>query len=287
MGNATERPGAQGPATGEGATANGAPGMGARRFGRVNWLGLYTLIEREVIRFTTIWTQTIMAPLITAGLFLLVFSLALGSRRGDVMGVPFASFLAPGILMMTVIQNAFANTASSLVISKIQGNIVDTLMPPLSPAELVIGYVAGGVLRGFAVAAAVMIVTFPVLGVGIAHPLWAVLFITMGSALLALVGMLAGIVSERFDQMNAITNFIITPLSFLSGTFYSIEVLPGFLRVLTHFNPVFYLIDGLRYGVIGASDSSPVVGALFCGALIIVLGLWTWRWFASGYRLKA
>ncbi len=287
MGNATERSGAQGPATGVRATANGAPGMGARRFGRVNWLGLYTLIEREVIRFTTIWTQTIMAPLITAGLFLLVFSLALGSRRGDVMGVPFASFLAPGILMMTVIQNAFANTASSLVISKIQGNIVDTLMPPLSPAELVIGYVAGGVLRGFAVAAAVMIVTFPVLGVGIAHPLWVVLFITMGSALLALVGMLAGIVSERFDQMNAITNFIITPLSFLSGTFYSIEVLPDFLRVLTHFNPVFYLIDGLRYGVIGASDSSPVVGALFCGALIVVLGLWTWRWFASGYRLKA
>jgi len=282
MGKATQGQDGRGKARKERASE-----MGARRFGRVNWLGLYTLIEREVIRFTTIWTQTILAPLITAGLFLLVFSLALGTRRGDVMGVPFAHFLAPGILMMTVIQNSFANTASSLVISKIQGNIVDTLMPPLSPAELVVGYVAGGVLRGFAVAAAVMVVTFPALGVGITHPLWTVLFITMGSALLALVGMLAGIVSERFDQMNAITNFIITPLSFLSGTFYSIEVLPPFLRSLTHFNPVFYLIDGLRYGVIGASDSSPVVGALFSGALIVVLGLWTWRWFASGYRLKA
>jgi len=262
-------------------------GKGARRFGRVNWLGLYTLTEREVIRFTTIWTQTVLAPLITAGLFLLVFSLALGTRRGEVMGVPFAHFLAPGILMMTVIQNAFANTASSLVISKIQGNIVDTLMPPLSPAELVVGYVMGGVLRGLAVAAAVMVVTFPVLGVGIAHPLWALLFILLGSALLSLIGILAGIISDRFDQMNAITNFIITPLSFLSGTFYSIEVLPPLLQKLTHFNPIFYLIDGLRYGVIGASDGSPVVGALFCGGLVLALGLWAWRWFASGYRLKS
>jgi len=262
-------------------------GKGTRRFGRVNWLGLYTLTEREVIRFTTIWTQTVLAPLITAGLFLLVFSLALGTRRGEVMGVPFAHFLAPGILMMTVIQNAFANTASSLVISKIQGNIVDTLMPPLSPAELVVGYVMGGVLRGLAVAAAVMVVTFPVLGVGIAHPLWALLFILLGSALLSLIGILAGIISDRFDQMNAITNFIITPLSFLSGTFYSIEVLPPLLQKLTHFNPIFYLIDGLRYGVIGASDGSPAVGALFCGGLVLALGLWAWRWFVSGYRLKS
>lgn len=261
--------------------------MGARHFGRINWLGLYTLIEREVIRFVAVWTQTVLAPLITVGLFLLVFVLAIGTRRGDVMGVSFAHFLVPGILMMSVIQNSFVNTASSIVVSKIQGNIVDTLMPPLSPLELVIGYTLGGVLRGFAVAATVMIVTFPILGVGVAHPFWALLFVFLGSAMLALIGLLAGIISERFDQMNAITNFIITPLSFLSGTFYSIDILPPALQTVTRFNPIFYLIDGMRYGVIGASDRSPVYGALFCGALVVVLLLWGWRWFATGYGLKS
>lgn len=261
--------------------------MGARRFGRVNWLGLYTLARREIIRFTSIWTQTVLAPLITAGLFLLVFSLAIGARRGDVMGVSFAHFLAPGILMMTVIQNAFANTASSLVVSKIQGNIVDTLMPPLSPLELVIGLVAGGVFRGVAVAFVVAAACFPVLGLGIAHPIWFLVFLTLGSTLLALVGLLAGIVSERFDQMNAITNFIVTPLSFLSGTFYSIEVLPPMLQKVTQFNPVFYLIDGMRYGVIGISDRPVALGAGYCAALALLLGLLGWHWFRTGYRLKS
>lgn len=261
--------------------------MGERHFGRVNWLGLYTLAEREVVRFTSVWSQTVLAPLITAGLFLMVFDLAIGSQRGEVMGVAYSHFLAPGILMMSVIQNAFANTASSLVISKVQGNIVDTLMPPLSPLELVIGYTLGGMARGFAVALAIALVTFPVLGVGIAHPFWALLFLAFGSALLALIGVLAGIVSDRFDQMNAITNFIVTPLSFLSGTFYSIDILPAALHVAVAWNPIFYLIDGMRYGVIGASDASPVLGALVCGGLTLVLGVWSWRWFSTGYRLKS
>ncbi len=266
---------------------NMATDMGMRRFGRVNWLGLYTLMMREVIRFSSVWSQTVLAPLITAGLFLLVFDLAIGSQRGSVMGVPFSHFLAPGILMMTVIQNAFANTASSLVISKIQGNIVDSLMPPLSPMELVVGYTLGGVARGFAVGLAVMIVCFPVLGLGIAHPIWAVLFLGLASAMLALVGLLAGIVSDRFDQMNAITNFIVTPASFLSGTFYSIDILPPVLQMVTRYNPIFYLIDGMRYAVIGVSDTSPVTGALFCSGLTLVLGVWSWRWFTTGYRLKS
>lgn len=261
--------------------------MGVRRFGRVNWLGLYTLSAREVIRFSSVWSQTIVAPLITAGLFLLVFDLAIGARRGDVMGVPFIQFLVPGILMMTVIQNSFANTASSLVISKIQGNIVDSLMPPVSPLELVLGYTIGGVARGLAVALAVILVTFPLIGTGFAHPLWAALFIVLGSAMLALAGVLAGIVSERFDQMNAIINFIVTPLSFLSGTFYSIDILPPSLIAVTTINPIFYLIDGARYGVIGVSDASPVTGALYCGALTLALGAWSWRWFSTGYRLKS
>lgn len=261
--------------------------MGIRRFGRVNWLGLYTLALREVVRFTSIWTQTVLAPLINAGLFLLVFDLAIGSRRGDVMGVSFAHFLAPGILMMSIIQNAFANTASSLVISKLQGNIVDTLMPPLSPLEMVIGFTMGGVVRGLMVAMAVAIVTFPALGLGIAHPLWVLAFVLLASIMLSLIGVLAGVLSDRFDQMNAITNFIVTPLSFLSGTFYSIQILPPALQNVTHYNPIFYLIDGLRYGVLGVSDRPPVTGALFCTALSALLGLWAWRWFARGYRLKS
>lgn len=261
--------------------------FGDRRFGRTNWLGLATLTQREVMRFWSVWTQTILAPLITAGLFLLVFTLAIGTHRGEVMGVPFAHFLAPGILMMTVIQNAFANSASSIVISKIQGNIVDTLMPPLSPLELVIGYTLGAMARGFAVAIVIAVTAFPILGLGIQHPLWALVFLTLGSMMLSLIGLLAGIASDRFDQMNAITNFIVTPLSFLSGTFYSVEILPPSLHWIANGNPIFYLIDGTRFAVIGASDRDPLTGALICLAINVILAVWAWRWFTTGYRLKS
>ena len=262
-------------------------GMGVRRFGRVNWLGLYTLAGREIRRFLAVWTQTLAAPLVTAGLFLGVFSLALGAGRGEVMGVPFIQFLAPGILMMTVIQNAFANTSSSIVISKVQGNIVDTLMPPLSPLELVLGYMAGGVARGLMVALAIGAVVASVLGMGVAHPLWALVFILLGAALLSVVGIVAAIFANKFDQMAAITNFIITPLSFLSGTFYSIERLPEAMQKITHFNPVFYLIDGVRYGVIGQSDSSPWLGLVVCSGVTLAVTALCWHWFRRGYRMKA
>jgi len=262
-------------------------GMGVRRFGRFNWLGLYTLIWREVMRFTTVWTQTLLAPLVTAGLFILIFSLAIGGQRGDVMGVSFLHFIAPGILMMTVIQNSFANTSSSIVISRVQGNIVDTLMPPLSPIELVIGYVTGGIVRGLCVALAVAAILFPILGLGIAHPLWALVFVILGAAFLGALGVVAGILAQKFDQIAAITNFLVIPLSFLSGTFYSIESVPEFMNIISHWNPVFYLIDGVRYGVLGVSDSSPWKGlavAIFATAAVITLG---WRWFKTGYRLKS
>ena len=150
--------------------------MGARRFGRINWCGLVTLAERENRRFLSVWTQTILAPLITAGLFMVIFSIAIGPRRGDVMGADFTTFIAPGILMMTVIQNAFGNTSSSIVISKVQGNIVDTLMPPLSGAELVLGYLAGGIGRGIVVALAIGLGLYLVLGIAPAHPVWALTF---------------------------------------------------------------------------------------------------------------
>lgn len=261
--------------------------QGVRRFGAVNWMGLQTLASREIQRFLAVWTQTLLAPLVTSGLFLLIFTIAIGPRRGDVMGVDFTTFIAPGILMMTVIQNAFANTSSSLVISKVQGNIVDTLMPPLSPIELVLGYMAGGIARGLVVAVAISLGLWLVLGIVPAHPLVALLFVLVGAAFLSALGLLAGVYANKFDQMAAITNFIVTPLAFLSGTFYSVEALPPVLNTLTHFNPVFYLIDGVRFGVIGVSDSSPLLG--FCvalGATIAVCSV-SWTMFRRGYRLKA
>ena len=264
-----------------------AQGMGARRFGRWNRIGLATLIEREVKRFTSVWTQTLLAPLVTAALFLAVFTLAIGPTRGDVMGVPFVEFLAPGILMMTVIQNAFANTSSSLMISKVQGNIVDTLMPPLSPAELVIGYITGGVARGVLVAATISVVLMVVLGHGMAHPLWVLVYAVLGSAFLGGLGIVAAILSEKFDHMAAITNFLVVPLSFLSGTFYSIERLPGWMQAVTHANPVFYLIDGTRHGFIGVSDSSPWLGLAVCGAATAAVLALCWHWFRTGFRLKS
>jgi ABC-2 type transport system permease protein len=260
--------------------------MGVRRFGRTNWLGLWTLIQREVRRFTNVWTQTLAAPIATAILFMLVFSLALGTGRPDVDGVSFAHFLAPGILMMTVIQNAFANTSSSILISKVQGNIVDTLMPPLSPGELLTGFTLGGTLRGLFVALGVGLAVFPFLGLGVAHPIWALAFVLGGSAMMAIVGLIAGILAQKFDHLAALTNFVITPLSFLSGTFYSIAVLPQGLQTAIHFNPIFHLIDGIRYGVLGWSDADPRFGLAMVVAVDLALGWLAYRWLRSGYRLK-
>lgn len=260
--------------------------MGVRRFGRVNWLGLTMLGWREIRRFLAVWQQTVLAPLITAGLFLTVFALAFGVGRADVMGVSYLVFLAPGILMMTVIQNAFANTSSSIVIAKVQGNIVDTLMPPLAPWEILAGYLIGSVARALVVAAVIAVGLWLVVGQGVAHPLWTLAWVVLGAVLLGGLGVLAAIWANKFDQMAAITNFVVTPLSFLSGTFYSVEALPPAFRAASHANPVFYLIDGARYGFIGVSDASPWQGlGVVALACLIVLGL-AWSWLRSGYRMK-
>lgn len=260
--------------------------MGVRRFGAVNWMGLRMLGWREIRRFLAVWQQTVLAPLITAGLFLTVFALAFGRNRADVMGVDFLHFIAPGILMMTVIQNAFANTSSSIVIAKVQGNIVDTLMPPLAPWEILVGYLTGAVARALIVAVVIWLGLFVVLGQGIAHPMWALAAVILGAAFLGGLGILAAVFADKFDQMAAITNFIITPLSFLSGTFYSAKALPPAFQVLTHYNPVFYLIDMARFGFLGVSDASPWHGlAVICAALVLVLGL-GWYWLRTGYRMK-
>ena len=261
--------------------------MGVRRFGRVNWLGAWTLMIREIRRFVNVWLQTVMAPLINAGLLLMIFTIAIGSQRGDVMGVDFMTFLAPGILTMTVIQNAFANSSSSLASAKVQGNIVDTLMPPLSAAELVAGYIGGAVARGLLVGVVIAAGSFLFLDVGLVHAGWAVTFILLGSILMGGLGIIAGIYANKFDQLSAITNFLVTPLAFLSGTFYSIDALPPFMQTLSHANPFFYIIDGVRFGMIGVSDSSPWPGLwVVTGSCIVVLAI-CHRWMRSGYRLKA
>ncbi|MBZ8117120.1 ABC transporter permease [Roseovarius sp. LXJ103] len=261
--------------------------MGTRRFGAVNWLGLYTLCIREWQRFLSVWTQTLLAPLVTAGLFLIIFTIAIGPRRGDVMGVDFTTFIAPGILMMTVIQNAFANTSSSIVIGKVQGNIVDTLMPPLSPLELVLGYLAGAIGRGLVVALGLSAGLWLSLGILPQYPLMALGYVVLGAALLGALGILAGIYANKFDQMAAVTNFVVTPLAFLSGTFYSVEALPPVLWYITHFNPMFYLIDGLRFAVIGVSDSPPALGAVIAIATTLAVCTLAFWMFTRGTRLKA
>ncbi len=265
---------------------NAAKTLGVRRFGRVNWLGMRTLARREIMRFMAVWQQTVFAPLMTAGLFVTVFALAMGREGQVVMGVPYLAFIGPGILMMTVIQNAFANTSSSIISAKMQGNIVDTLMPPLSAGELLAGYLAGSVARAGLVAVVIATGMALVIGQGVAHPLWALSFILLGALLMGGLGILAAIMAQKFDQMAAINNFIVTPLSFLSGTFYSVEQLPEPFRTLSHWNPIFYLIDGARYGFAGVSDAPPMLGLMVCVPVVALVLFTGWRWLKTGYRMK-
>lgn len=263
------------------------PEFGRRRFGAVNWLGLWTLAKRETLRFLKVYTQTLLAPIATAALFLLVFTIALAHRKGAVDGVPYEQFLAPGVIMMTVIQNAFSNTSSSIIIAKIQGNIVDSLTPPLSAHELIAGFTVGAVARGALIALLAALALFPFVGLSLAQPFWALLFTLLGATQLALIGLAAGVWAAKFDHLAAITNFVVTPLAFLSGTFYSAMSLPEEWRAVVWANPVFYLIDGFRYGVLGRSDADPVIGAAVSLAVCGVCYALCWRMFATGYRLKS
>ncbi len=258
---------------------------GARRFGRFNLLGTWTLAGRETRRFLAVWQQTLAAPLVTAALFLGVFSLAM-SDRPPVMGVPFLHFLVPGILMMSVIQNAFANTASSMVSAKVVGHIVDTLMPPLSPSELIAGYLAGGIARGLLVSLVIVLAVGPVLGLWPAHPLWLLAITVASGAAMGALGLAAGILANKFDQIAAITNFVVTPLSFLSGTFYSAAAMPPAMALASHLNPVFYMIDGARYAYLGVSDSNPWLGLAVTLVAALGLSALCWVWLTRGYRLK-
>jgi ABC-2 type transport system permease protein len=253
----------------------------------LNLLGLWTLYKKEVWRFFKVGTQTVLAPVITTLVFLAIFALAMHRAGTTIGGLPFLLFLAPGLIMMAIVQNAFANTSSSLVIAKIQGNIVDYLMPPLGPGELLFGIIMGGITRGVVVGAAVWLAMLPFVAVWAAHPLLVAYYVVAASLMLSLLGFLGGLWADKFDQLAAVTNFVITPLSFLSGTFYSVEALPEALRWIAHLNPFFYMIDGVRYAFTGHADGSVSLGVLILAVVNLALWVWAYRLMRRGYKLKA
>lgn len=253
----------------------------------VNTIGVATLCKREIWRFTKVWNQTVLAPVVTTLLFLAIMTLALGGDTRMVEGIAFDRFIAPGLIMMAIVQNAFANTSSSLMLGKIQGVIIDLLTPPLTGAEITFSMVVGGVVRGFAVGTVVMVAVYMFVPFTLHHPLFAVLDVLMASIMLALFGVMAGLWSQSFDQLSAITNYVITPLAFLSGTFYSIQQLPAFWFMVCHYNPFFYMIDTFRYALTGISDGNPVQGLIVLACTNVVLALVCVRLLKTGYRLKS
>ncbi len=263
------------------------PMLGPRVLGPVNWLGLWTLTGKETNRFLKVYAQTIVAPVITTLLFYLVFSLALGGASRTIGDLPYMTFLAPGLIMMSMAQNAFANTSSSMVISKVQGNIVDVLMPPLSAAELTLGFTLGGIVRGLVVGIVSVLVLALLMHLPIFNIGYMLYHAVMGSMMLALLGLIGGIWSNKFDHLAAVQNFIVMPATFLSGTFYTVDRLPEGWRFLCHLNPFFYMIDGFRYGFIGISDGTLGTGLLVMGTInVLLLGVAYWM-IATGYKLKS
>ena len=261
--------------------------IGTRRFGLINWVGAWTLYQKEVLRFLLVWAQTLFSPLISSLLFLLVLSLAIGNERGDVLGVSFISFLAPGLISMQVIQQSFSHSSSSFMIGKIQGNIVDLLYAPLSAAEVTIAVSLASVTRAVMIAIISIITFMLIIEIQITNYLTLIAFTFLSSFILGNVGIIAGLWSEKFDNMATVTNFVIIPLSFLSGTFYSIERLPGLLKTISEFNPFFYMIDGFRYGFLEKSDGSIFVGSLYLTILAIVLWYVSYLLYKKGYKVRS
>ncbi|MBR9835255.1 MAG: ABC transporter permease [Alphaproteobacteria bacterium] len=266
-----------------------------RAYGAINTLGLWTLYKREVGRFLKVWMQTLFAPVITTLLFMTVFKLAFGTRgapEGEVLkilGADFYNFLAPGLIVMSMLQNAFQNSSSSLTISKVQGSQVDFLMPPLSPLELTVAFIAGAMTRGLMVGViGALAIHFSGLAtlhiVNIVPVIWFSLAATM---FLAAIGAMGGIWADKFDHLAAVTNFVIVPLTFLSGTFYDINVLSEPFRSIAYFDPIFFMIDGFRAGFIGASNTDLGLGMAVTGFVAFAASAGVWWMFKSGYKLKS
>jgi len=249
-------------------------------------MGFTTLFRKELLRFLKVSVQTVAAPVLTSALYLVIFGQVLEGRLQVFEGVRYASFLVPGLVMMSVLQNAFANSSSSLIQSKITGNIVFVLLAPISYLEFFWAYVAASVARGLAVGACVLAVTAWFVELRLEAPLWTAAFALLGAALAGALGLLAGIVSEKIDQLAAFQNFVILPLTMLSGVFYSIHSLPPFWRELSHANPFFYMIDGFRYGFFGAADVAPGVSLALVGGAFLAVAATCLLLLKSGYKLR-
>ena len=258
-----------------------------KKFGYVNWIGFWALYKKEVLRFMIVAIQTIISPLVTSLLFLLVLSLAIGNDRGEVLGHPFITFLAPGLIAMQVIQQAFSHSSSSIMIGKIQGNIVDILYAPLTAGEITLAINLAACTRSIMIALISIIVFNFIIEIEIRNFLVIFIYTFLGSFILSSIGIIVGLWAEKFDHMASATNFIIVPLSFLSGTFYSIEKLPDILKNVSELNPFFYIIDGFRYGFLDNADGQIQLGLFY----LIILSFITWFaayiLFKKGYKIKS
>ena len=261
--------------------------IGVRRFGLVNWIGIYSLYVKEVSRFLIVWAQTLLSPLVSSLLFLSVLTLALGNDRGDVLGYSFISFLAPGLIVMSIVQQSFSHSVSSLMIGKIQGNIIDTLLSPLSAIEVTLAIIFAAVTRGLVI----LIISIVVFSLIVEIHIYSIFYIFIGAFLgtfiLGSLGFITGLWAEKFDHTATITNFIITPLSFLSGVFYSIERLPDFFQSISKINPFFYIIDICRFGFLGTSDGSIGIGLVYLTILSIIVWLISYYLYKIGYKIKS
>ena len=261
--------------------------IGVRRFGYINWIGFKSLWLKECNRFTTVWQQTLLSPLVSSLLFLSVLSLALGNDRGDVLEHSFITFLAPGLIAMSIITQSFSHSVSSLMISKIHGNIVDMLYAPLSAFEVSMAIILAAITRSIVIALISIAVFSIIVEVPINNIIFIFIFGFLSAFVLGSLGFITGLWAEKFDHTATVTNFIITPLSFLSGVFYSIDRLPNLFQTISLINPFFYMIDGFRYGFLGVSDGSIIFGMIYLTVLSFVMWFIAFYLYKKGYKIKS
>ena len=261
--------------------------IGKRRFGLVNWIGFYSLYKKETLRFLIVFGQTIVGPMITGILFLIVISIAWGNERDLVLGFPFIEFLAPGLISMQVIQQAFSHSSSSILMGKVMGNIVDLIGSPLSASEVTLAIILASVTRSFIICAISILSFNLIVDVNVLNFYYFFTYLLFSSFLMGTLGFIAGMWAEKFDNMSTVTNFIVVPLSFLSGTFYSIDRLPGILRDISIYNPFFHMIDGLRFSMIGVSDGSIKLGLVYLFCINLFLWSIAYHLYKKGYKIRS
>ena len=261
--------------------------IGKRRFGLVNWIGFYSLYKKETLRFLIVFGQTIVGPMLTGILFLIVISIAWGDDRGQVLGLPFIEFLAPGLISMQVIQQAFSHSSSSILMGKVMGNIVDLIGSPLSAAEVTLAIVLASVTRSFIICIVSIICFNLLVDVKVINYYYFFAYLIFSSFFMGSLGFIAGMWAEKFDNMATVTNFIIVPLSFLSGAFYSIERLPDFLKSISNYNPFFHMIDGLRFSMIGTSDGATTFGLSYLLSFSLIFWCTAYYLYKKGYKIKS